>query len=1246
MAQAQPTTVINEPIPQIVKRGRPPKIINGNGKHVESLELQVQEFVTQAGLVMPKTIVKRDGRLMNFDISKIENAISKCFDGLGTQPVLPISELARQVVNIVSAKYANPTVENVQDTVEVVLQAAGEFDAAKAYILYRAEHTKDRVERPIPDEVKDAFAKSDAYFPSPMQMFQFYDKYSRFNYELGRRETWMETVDRSVDFLKELSDSRLPSATYEKIRRYVLEMKSAPSMRLLAMAGVAARRQNLAIYNCSYLPADSIDSFVEALIISMSGCGVGFSVEGKYVEQFPRVKRQTGVKANTIVVPDTTGGWADSLRTAMQIWFDGSDVDLDLSELRPAGSPLKVKGGRSSGPEPFRKMLDFVRGRILARQGSFLRPIDAHDIMCAVGNAAVSGGVRRTAMISLFDYDDAEMRFAKHGDFERENSQRWNSNNSVVLPEGGLTQQEFMHLFLDMADSGRGEPGIFSRKAAQDLRPARRDNAEFGTNPCITGDTWVAVADGRGRVRIKDLVQENKDVDVFSVKNGELVVRKMRNPRKTGTNTPIFKVSFADGTNVRVTANHKFILLDGSEKMAVDLVPNDALKSMTVNNLGYDKNDKTTIANYDTPKTYRMINFKGKEFSEHRFVYRELTGNKLDRDFQLHHKDFNSLNNAVENLLPLSRHEHKKIHDVKGDKNPNSSGISNEELKSQIASFIAEIGHRPSVKEYWGFAQTHKMPQSFQDYRKNYFGANLQKALENIASELGYSNPPYSKFQSKSSDLQVYYKGSVAYVTKKCKFCGNSFDVEFRKREIATCGYSCANKLYYKLNGTGVRRQGQTQAFNKQKEINRKKQISIYNDMVVLLGRHPLKKEWIEECRRKSVSPEISRVSSPFRYWNHLQSEAVVANHRVVSVELDGYEDVYNGTVDETHSYFTIGNERILKEKTQMSYVLSKNCGEIVLKPMELCNLSIAIARREDNYESLREKVEVAAIIGTIQSMATKFPGLRDKWRQNGEEERLLGVDINGQLDSPICWDRDVKERLLHEALMTNRETAKQLGINPSVSVTCVKPSGNSSQLFNCSSGIHTRWSPFYIRNARVASHSPIYKVLRDAGVPMDPENGQTEEDANTWVVHFPMKSPDGAITRKDRTAIQQCEFWLQNKLHWTEHNPSVTITYYPHELLDLMKWVWEHIDLVGGMTFLPAFDAQYAQMPYMEITKEEYEALAAKFPKIDFSKIYRYEEEDLTKAAQEIACLGGACEVDFIPQANGEVRMEPSNGH
>jgi hypothetical protein len=430
-----------------------------------------------------------------------------------------------------------------------------------------------------------------------------------------------------------------------------------------------------------------------------------------------------------------------------------------------------------------------------------------------------------------------------------------------------------------------------------------------------------------------------------------------------------------------------------------------------------------------------------------------------------------------------------------------------------------------------------------------------------------------------------------------------------------------------------LRRERLIHAHEERKTTVREQQVKLYNDLLFELNRHPSKKEWAFFCKETGLSAEISRKSSPFRSWLQLEEEALATNHRVVSVEQDGYEDVYTGTVDETHTFFTIGTEKIGKNNIEsMGYVLSRQCGEIILRPYEFCNLSIAIARKEDTFESLKEKVEVATIIGTIQSMATKFPGLRPIWQKNCEEERLLGVDINGQLDCPVVQDRDVLGRLLHVALQTNRDTATALNINPSVSVTCVKPSGNSSQLFNCSSGIHARWAPYYIRNVRVAAHSPIYKVLRDAGVPMDPENGQTVENANTYVVHFPMKAPEGSVTRTQRSAIQQCEFWLQNKLHWTEHNPSVTITYQSHEILDLMKWVWEHKDVLGGTTFLPAFDAKYDQMPYEEITKEQYDELEAKFPLIDFSKIYRYEEEDLTKAAQELSCMAGACEIEYIP--------------
>jgi hypothetical protein len=490
-------------------------------------------------------------------------------------------------------------------------------------------------------------------------------------------------------------------------------------------------------------------------------------------------------------------------------------------------------------------------------------------------------------------------------------------------------------------------------------------------------------------------------------------------------------------------------------------------------------------------------------------------------------------------------------------------------------------------------------------------------------------------------------------------------------------------------------------------------------------------------------------------------------------------------------------------------------------------------------------------------------------------------------MDSPAVHDPSVMQALRAVATETNRALAQKLGINPAAAITTVKPSGNSSQLLNCSSGLHARWAPYYERNVRVAATSPIFKVLRDAGVPMDPENGQTRDDANcvtpetkvltddlrwvcagdlkegdgiigfddlaesgkkrhyrratvtyagrkigrvlritlddgqvlrctpdhkwltldpggtatwmtaeemlrkikrknsrirlpkywnvydtdtsygagylaglldgegylgavdrttnvgfiqneggvyirglteleargyqvvtrskstgfgtrdgcrqvavvggrsellrllsevrpmrlvdklvsrihtlslvafavpciasveedgeqeiavissscqtylaegfgahnTWVIHFPMKAPDGAVTRKDRGAIEQCNYWLHNKLNWTDHNPSVTITYKPDEIVELTSWIWEHRNVIGGMAFLPSFDANYAQLPYIEITRQDYERRVAEFPEIDFSKLWRHEAIDLTTAAQELACLAGQCEPDL----------------
>jgi ribonucleoside-triphosphate reductase len=259
--------------------------------------------------------------------------------------------------------------------------------------------------------------------------------------------------------------------------------------------------------------------------------------------------------------------------------------------------------------------------------------------------------------------------------------------------------------------------------------------------------------------------------------------------------------------------------------------------------------------------------------------------------------------------------------------------------------------------------------------------------------------------------------------------------------------------------------------------------------------------------------------------------------------------------------------------------------------------------------------------------MAENFPGLRPEWAENQRKERLLGVDLNGQMDSRLAQDPAVQRLLADAAYRTNKRYAKLLGINQSAAITTVKPSGNASQLLDTSSGIHPRWSPYYIRHIRFNSHSPVKRLLADQGMPMFPENGYTAENTHTWVAPFPVKAPAGAITRNVVTALGQLRYVAQVRQSWTEHQPSVTITYRPEELEDIIGWVLSNKPLIAGLSFLPASDHTYPLAPYVEVTKGEYEALAAALPDIDFSRLSEYEAEDYTEASQEIACAGGVCD-------------------
>jgi len=323
---------------------------------------------------------------------------------------------------------------------------------------------------------------------------------------------------------------------------------------------------------------------------------------------------------------------------------------------------------------------------------------------------------------------------------------------------------------------------------------------------------------------------------------------------------------------------------------------------------------------------------------------------------------------------------------------------------------------------------------------------------------------------------------------------------------------------------------------------------------------------------------------------------------------------------------------------------------EIILRPYQFCNLTEVVVRANDTFESLQRKVRLATILGTIQATYTRFPYLRDIWRANTEEERLLGVSLTGIMDSKVLANKylfeeefnhfygdnekefntfqleEVLSKLKNVAIDTNKVWADRLGIPQSTAITCVKPSGTVSQLVDSASGIHPRHSEFYIRTVRGDNKDPLTKFMVAQGIPAKPDVMKPD---TTTVFSFPVKAPEGAITRKNLTAIDQLELWLTYQRFWCEHKPSITVNVRNDEWLEVGAWVYKHFDEVSGISFLPYSDHTYQQAPYQEISKATYEEALAVMPtKIDWSLLSEFEKKDNTVSSQTYACTGDTCEI------------------
>ena len=366
--------------------------------------------------------------------------------------------------------------------------------------------------------------------------------------------------------------------------------------------------------------------------------------------------------------------------------------------------------------------------------------------------------------------------------------------------------------------------------------------------------------------------------------------------------------------------------------------------------------------------------------------------------------------------------------------------------------------------------------------------------------------------------------------------------------------------------------------------------------------------------------------------YREMSNNSAVYDHKPSSVEFmrEWLSLADSGTGE--RGIFNISNiENMVPKRRNWKKIAGANpCAEIFLRSRGLCNLTEVVVRKEDTFDTLMEKVKVATIMGTIQSMMTKFGDLvSSEWKDNAEEERLLGVSLTGQMDNPELLTGENLQQLRDYAVGVNVKWARKLGIKRAAAITTSKPSGTTSQLVDSASGFHVRYAKYYIRRIRISTSDPLFRMMRDQGFVMTPENGQTERDASTWVASFPIKAPEGCITRHDMNAIQQLEQWLKIKKNWAEHTVSATIYVNEDEWLEVGNWVYSHFNEVSGISFLPKDNGIYRQAPYEEIDQNTYDDMKKKEVIIDYSKLSEYEKEDHNSdGARSFACTGDKCEL------------------
>ncbi len=1116
----------------------------------------------------------------------------------------------------------------------------------------------------------------------------FYTRYSRVK-EDGTNEDWCDVIIRCVEGVFSIRKDWYLKNQIAWDQSYwdeyafgfataMYEMKFLPPGRGLWAMGTEFifERGSMALQNCGFklIGKDIANDAHWCMDALMCGVGVGFKPE-----RDDTLQAHLPTETMTFLIPDTREGWCDSLAALIRSYLvaDCPKPEFDYSEIRPEGLPIKGFGGISSGPEPLKKLheqVEYFFERFIANKDGYDSVLLKADIINAIGCCVVAGNVRRSAEIACGDIDDdVFMNLKDYTVYPYRAAFGWMSNNSAILSEKrhyGLLGKIAKRVIAN------GEPGIINYRNMWKGRIGKNDNlprdAAIGFNPCLTYESKILTADGRGYVSIGQLADEGKDLDVFCVNDrDEITVKRMRNPRKTGEGQKIYKVTFDDGATLRCTGNHKVMLRDRSFKQVQDLSYNDQVAIVN----RYD----SKISKEGTYwRDYIKFGFGGVTSFEHKLIA-ENKFHIVGGD-HVHHIDRNKKNNNPENLELKEPTSHLTDHSL-GKSNPNFSGISNEEVLDIGMALATKLGRRFSQNEW----DQHGVSLN-SEFRKNYFGTFIEFSYL-CADLVGVINEPLDPrtLRLYLSAIEQGYETQLVdnkvFISKKCESCGSSFLINYQQREQSFCSLTCGNLgRDYSLNVEGQRRY-----FAQQKESNREKQLDAYTELKTLLSREPLKKEWEEHCSTKGASKRLGAEGSAFRTWANLKNAANDHNHRVISVVEDGKEDVYNGTVDDFHNFIV----KICDSESEIYNiergVITPQCGEQPLEDGELCCLvETCPTRCTDNNGDFDPYIwfKATEYATFYASTVTLLPTHRHETNKVMVRNRRIGVSIMDYANWVHECEQNQVINYLREGYLVVRRFNKhynlEAGVPESNRVTTMKPGGTVPKIVGVLSGMMNPNFHYMVRRVRMAINSPMVPLLKAAGVPWEVD----AYSANTLCFEFPVHQ--GPAKEASKVSLWEQAFTLMTlQREWSDNAVSNTLTFKPawvtvakidrfnraaieaastkygidittglnqhgeeyqfgnirvvekytsilvqkynpnHEEDDIEKVLSCIVPHIKSLSLLPHSDAGvYVQMPEEGITKEEYERRLAAIKPIDWQGVSN------VKSEPELYCTGPTCEL------------------